>query len=133
MMNKIGAIFCILLHIGCASTTLINSVPEGAKVTIDGEYAGTTPYSYTDSKILGSPTIIELKKDGYKTKSVTIQKTDKPKIGAIIGGFFYEKVAECSDLWSEMNATNKIKNKSLSDTILNHEWSGRAFVRSGHS
>lgn len=91
MMNKIGAIFClltILLHIGCASTTLINSVPEGAKVTIDGEYAGITPYSYTDSKILGSSSIIELKKDGYKTKAVTIQKSDKPKISAIIGGFF---------------------------------------------
>ena len=36
----------------------------------------------------------------------------------------YEKVAECSDLWSEINVTNKIKNKSRSDTILNHEWSG---------
>lgn len=72
----------------CASTTLIESNPVGADVYIGGQKKGTTPYSHRDTKIVGSSTIITLKKEGYEDLNVTLVRDERPDVGAIIGGCF---------------------------------------------
>ncbi len=74
------------LFMACSSTTKINSLPEGAKVYVDGEYMGQTPYSLTDKKPAWGTTQIKLKKDGYKDFNVTVQKGEEFSTGACIGG-----------------------------------------------
>jgi hypothetical protein len=71
----------------CSSTTLIQSVPSGASVYIDGETSGKTPHLHTDKKILFSETTVVLEKEGYETFATTITRNEEPDIGAIIGGF----------------------------------------------
>ncbi|RKE49352.1 PEGA domain-containing protein [Sphingobacterium detergens] len=76
------------LFTSCASTTLIQSNPIGAKVYIQGEYAGTTPYSYKDTKIVGSTTDLKIEKEGYEPFSTSFSRNEKADVGAIIGGIF---------------------------------------------
>ena len=78
--------FTILIS-SCASTTLIQSNPSGAKLYLDGEKAGKTPYSYTDTKIVFSPTTVRLEKEGYETFNTTFTRDEEAHVGAIIGGF----------------------------------------------
>jgi hypothetical protein len=72
----------------CASTTLIQSVPSGAKVYVDGATVGTTPHTHTDKKIIFSNTSVVLEKEGYEPFATTITRSEEPNVGAIIGGFF---------------------------------------------
>jgi hypothetical protein len=78
----------VILFAGCASSTMINSVPSGAKVYINGESVGTTPYLYTDTKVLGSVVNVDLVKDGYETLYTSFTRTEQVNAGAIVGGFF---------------------------------------------
>lgn len=56
----------VVLFASCSSTTLIQSEPSGAKLYMNGEYMGVTPFSYSDTKIVGSSTEIRLEKEGYE-------------------------------------------------------------------
>ena len=76
------------LFTSCASRTLIQSNPIGAKVYIQGEYAGTTPYSYKDTKIVGSTTDLKIEKEGYEPFSTSFSRNEKADVGAIIAGVF---------------------------------------------
>jgi len=78
-----------ILFAGCASSTLIQSSPPGAKVYIDGEPAGVTPCWYTDTKITGSITDVDLVKEGYEPFYTSFTRTEQVNVGAIIGGFFF--------------------------------------------
>ena len=78
-----------VLFTSCASTTMIQSDPKGAKVYIDDELVGETPYQHRDTKIVGSHTPIRLEKDGYETFNTSIQRNEKADVGAIIGGVFF--------------------------------------------
>lgn len=75
-----------ILFSSCVSTTSIQSVPSGAKVYIDGQPAGTTPYTYSDTKIVGSMTTVKLEKEGYETTNVAFSRSEQADVGAIIGG-----------------------------------------------
>ncbi len=77
-----------ILLTSCASTTMIQSNPSGAKLFLNGEYAGETPYTYRDTKIVGTTTTVLLEKDGYKTFNGRFSRNEKADVGAIIGGFF---------------------------------------------
>lgn len=59
----------ILSTSSCASTTVINSNPQGAKVYMNQSFVGTTPYTHTDTKIVGSATPIQLKRRDMKTST----------------------------------------------------------------
>ena len=72
----------------CASTTMIRSTPSGAKVYLDGEIVGKTPYSHTDTKIVGSTTSVRLEKEGYETLNTSFSRNEEADVGAIIGGLF---------------------------------------------
>ncbi len=78
-----------LLFTSCASTTMIESIPSGAKVYTDGEYLGETPYPYKDTKIVGSCTSIELKKEGYEPFVTNLCRNEQADVGAIIAGVFF--------------------------------------------
>lgn len=71
----------------CASTTMIHSIPSGAKVYLNGEYCGTTPYAHSDTKVTGSSTSVRLEKDGFKPFYGQFSRNEDVDVGAIIGGF----------------------------------------------
>jgi hypothetical protein len=73
------------LFSGCASTTLLTTAPPGAKVYINGEVLGTTPYRYSDTKTALSYTHITFKKQGFRDMDVILRRNEKPAWGAIIG------------------------------------------------
>jgi hypothetical protein len=77
-----------ILTTGCASSTYIESYPTGAKIYIDGAYAGRTPYWYTDSKIMGSVTNIDLIKEGYEPLYTSIVRSERLDLGAVFCGFY---------------------------------------------
>lgn len=77
-----------ILFTSCASTTMIHSTPAGAKLYLDGENVGTTPYKHSDTKILGSTTMIKLQKEGYEDLNTSFSRNEKADVGAIIGGVF---------------------------------------------
>ncbi len=80
-------ILSILLS-SCASSTMIYSGPEDAKIYIDGEAVGKTPYLHTDTKIIGSTTTVKLEKEGYQPFYTTFSRNEQADAGAIIGGLF---------------------------------------------
>ena len=97
-MNYIRTVFGIRLMVmiwvmailsACSSTTLIHSVPPGAKVFVDDNYIGNAPIPYRDNKVSLSNTRFRLEKDGYDTFEKEIMKDEALHGGAIIGGIFF--------------------------------------------
>ncbi|MGM0634819.1 MAG: PEGA domain-containing protein [Bacteroidota bacterium] len=78
-----------ILLSSCASSTTINSVPNGAKLYLNGESVGTTPYTHRDSKIVGSSTSVKLEKEGYETLNTSFTKDEEVDAGAVVGGIFF--------------------------------------------
>lgn len=88
-MKFIPLFFAFLMIVtSCASTTVIQSEPSGANVYIDNQKKGKTPYTYSDTKIVGSSTSITLKKDGYEDFETVLVRNEQADVGAIVGGFF---------------------------------------------
>ena len=77
-----------VLFASCSSTTMIQSTPSKAKLYLDNQYVGETPYTHMDSKIVGSSMQVKLEKEGYKPFITTITKDEEVNVGAIIGGIF---------------------------------------------
>lgn len=75
-----------LLFAGCASSTMINSTPSGAKVVINGEAVGVTPYLYTDTKIVGSLVTLDLTLEGYEPIYTSFRRSEEFNVGTFIGG-----------------------------------------------
>lgn len=78
----------IILFSSCVSTTVLNSSPQGAKLYIDGEPVGTTPYTHSDTRIVGSTTPIRLSMEGYQDYNGALKRNEEANVGAIIGGIF---------------------------------------------
>ncbi|WP_163707290.1 PEGA domain-containing protein [Mangrovibacterium lignilyticum] len=78
----------LMLFASCKSTTMIISDPPGAKLYLNGESAGVTPYQYRDTKIVGSTTDVKLVKEGYADFYTAFSRNEKADAGAIIGGLF---------------------------------------------
>lgn len=72
----------------CASTTLIQSQPSGAKLYLNGEPVGVTPYTMTDTKIVGTATTVRLEYPGYEPTTGVITRSEEFDVGACIGGVF---------------------------------------------
>lgn len=88
MTSKLVSLFLagLILFSSCASTTMIQSSPKGAKLYLNGEAVGTTPYSHTDTKIVGSTNTVRLEKEGYQTLNTSFSRNEEADVGAIIGG-----------------------------------------------
>ena len=77
-----------ILFSGCSSVTTIQSYPSGAKVYLNEEPVGTTPYTHRDTKIVGSTTSVRLEKEGYAPLITSFSRSEEADVGAIIGGVF---------------------------------------------
>lgn len=88
---KVAAILLAVsvLFASCSSATLIQSNPSGAKLYMNGEYMGVTPYSYSDTKIVGSSTEVRLEKEGYEPMFTFLSRDERVDVGAIVGGVFF--------------------------------------------
>ena len=90
--KKLRAISFLLavtfLFTSCASKTVIDSTPSSARIYIDGQRVGTTPYIHRDSKISGSFTAVKLELEGFETLNTDITKNEQINVGAIIVGCF---------------------------------------------
>ena len=86
--TKTFVLALLILFTSCASSTIITTVPGDAKVYINGEYVGQTPYKHKDSKIVGSSNTIRVEKEGYETYNDTFSKDEKLAVGPLIGGVF---------------------------------------------
>ncbi|HLU94274.1 MAG TPA: PEGA domain-containing protein [Membranihabitans sp.] len=88
MTTKGASLFlaALILFSSCASTTMIQSTPDGAKLYLNGESVGTTPYSHRDTKIVGSTNTVRLEKEGYETLNTSFSRNEEADVGAIIGG-----------------------------------------------
>jgi hypothetical protein len=71
---------------GCASSTVLQSQPPGARVLLNGLPVGTTPYTMTDTKIVGSTTTIRLEYPGYQPLDTVISRNEEVDVLALIGG-----------------------------------------------
>jgi hypothetical protein len=83
-------IFCLgVLCLGsCTAVTLIKTEPSGAKVYIEDEFKGETPYTLSDTKMFFESTNLRFEKDGYKPFSTIINRNEEIDPGAAIGGLF---------------------------------------------
>lgn len=72
----------------CTSSTLIQSRPAGARVFLDGEPVGVTPYLMADTKIIGATTVVKLEYPGYEPFSAAIQRNEEFQVGPCIAGVF---------------------------------------------
>jgi hypothetical protein len=77
-----------VLFSGCTGTTLIQTTPPGAKIYLNGEPVGTSPYRHSDTRIVGSLTTVDIEKPGYETLHTSFVRDEEVDVGAIIGGFF---------------------------------------------
>lgn len=87
MVKQVTNLITVMQLLGCASSTLINSVPSGAKAYIDGRLVGQTPVTQKDTAIAGSSKTVVLKKDGFRDWTGTIRKEDLA-VGPLVGGIF---------------------------------------------
>jgi len=67
---------------------MIHSIPSGAKVYLNNEPVGTTPYEYTDTKIVGSTNYVKLTKEGYDPLHSSFSRNEEADVGAIVAGVF---------------------------------------------
>jgi hypothetical protein len=77
----------ICFLVGCSSSTMIKSIPPGAKLYLDGQHKCETPCTQSDTAASGASKTVLLKKEGYKDFTGTIRK-EEAKAGPIIAGCF---------------------------------------------
>ncbi len=90
-IRQFSAYFSMLMFIpflisSCSSSTNIYTNPKGATVYLDGAKVGTTPYTMTDTKIIGTRTQVTFKKEGYEDLNVAIFRNEELDVAALIGG-----------------------------------------------
>ncbi|MFL5322476.1 MAG: PEGA domain-containing protein [Myxococcaceae bacterium] len=64
-----------MMSFACASTTVIRSNPPGASITsVEGGYSGRTPFTYSDSNIVGTTRAFTIAAPGYEPQTLIIKK-----------------------------------------------------------
>lgn len=67
---------------------MIISIPDHAKVYVDGQLKGKAPVTQKDTAIAGSSKTVVLKLDGYHDTVGTIRK-EEVEAGPLIAGIFF--------------------------------------------
>ena len=73
-MKRLVIILAVLILSGCASSTVIKTIPDGAMVKQGDQLVGITPYDLWDRSLSFSTTTYTLQMDGYKDREITITK-----------------------------------------------------------
>lgn len=84
----IACVITLAAFAGCASSTVIQSQPPGARVFLNNVPVGTTPYTMTDANIVGTATQVRLEYPGYQPLTTYIVRSEELDALAFIGGFF---------------------------------------------
>lgn len=82
----------ILFLSSCTSMTQIQTIPAGAKVYINDELSGETPYTLSDTKIIGATSFIRFEKSGYKSFSTFIVRSEEIDPGPVVCGFIFTPI-----------------------------------------
>jgi hypothetical protein len=77
-----------VLLTGCYSATMIKSDPPGAKIYVNNEAVGITPYRYGDDKLAFSRTEIRIEKEDYEPFQTTLVRNEVIDGGALLAGLF---------------------------------------------
>jgi hypothetical protein len=85
-MNIASLAFILIFITSCASTTIIRTQTDGAKIFIDNQFVGEQSAVYTDRKIAFKESDLRIEKDGCKTQTYTLQKSDQIDYLALVGG-----------------------------------------------
>ncbi len=88
-MKVCSLVLLFFMGAACTSSTVINSRPQGARLFLNGSYVGTTPYTMSDTKIVGSTTHVRLEYPGYEVHNTAISRSEEFDVGACIGGVFF--------------------------------------------
>lgn len=90
MRSKLAAVCLVpaVIAAACSSATVLQTNPPGAKLYLNGEYVGTSPYTMSDTKMVGSTTTVRAEYPGYEPLSAAVQRNEEFSIGACIGGVF---------------------------------------------
>ena len=89
MFHRFISILALSSLISCASTTTIRVVnnngntDRNVKIYIDGQYRGKGEVFHSDTKIVGSSTSINLKKEGCRSQPVVLSRTEQLSVGSI--------------------------------------------------
>jgi hypothetical protein len=67
-------IIALSMILGCASTTTINTYPQGAKVKVNGEFIGISPIKWEDHYASWVGIEVVASKDGYQDAKTIISK-----------------------------------------------------------
>ena len=95
MFYRFISILALSSLISCASTTTIRAVNQNGytdrnvKIYVDGQYKGKGEVFHSDTKIVGSSTSINLKKEGCRSQPAVLSRTEQLSVGALIGGIFF--------------------------------------------
>lgn len=86
--NLLVALGCALILSGCAGVTMIDSMPSGADVYVDGVRVGQTPVRYEDMAVSLTSHSVRIAKDGYKPVNEQFARQGRANMSAIVGGIF---------------------------------------------
>ena len=81
----IAALLAVFVFAGCATVTTIRTDPPGAKVYINEQPRGLTPYVEELSNFVFTTYNVRITLDGYDDFYGRLLK--EAKVGAIVGGF----------------------------------------------
>lgn len=90
-----GGLAGLIFLLSCTSTTTIRAVDQGGviakdvKIYLDGSFAGRGEVIHSDTKIVGSQTTVNLRKEGCRTSNHFLSRTEKLSVGALAGGIFF--------------------------------------------
>ncbi len=98
LLKSLAAVTLISFASGCTASTVIKSSPSGAKVFLNGEPVGKTPYTMTDTKIVFTSTAVRLEKAGYEPINTVITRSEEFDVLPFCGGFF--TIIPVTWLWS---------------------------------
>ncbi len=73
-MRKHLIALTLLAATGCASTTVIESRPSGAKVRLNGATVGRTPYVHSDTEFSGTAKNFSVEMEGYESRQVVVKR-----------------------------------------------------------
>lgn len=67
---------------------MVRTDDSAAKIYVDGEYRGKGAVTVTDTKIVGSTSLIKIQKQGCEPVNTAISRNEELDVGALIGGIF---------------------------------------------
>jgi hypothetical protein len=82
----------IILLSSCTSMTVIQTVPPGAKIYLNDEISGVTPFTLSDNKIIGTSYNIRFEKEGYQPFYTSITRTEEFDAGPVVAGLLFTPV-----------------------------------------